>query len=630
MHRQLIAFLALFASSAYAVPSCPITVGGLTLNATSPRTSGISPLLVFFDATTTTDSLVNTSTSSTFQDVNYLWNFSDSSAISGQGNWAYGSKSGYTSKNLATGGLVAHPYIVTPGGGNKTYTPIVTATDGTNTATCSLSVTVFDPNGVNGFPGTATTCVGASALPVAGVGGCPTGAAVLNQASYSTALGGSAFGNGKRVLFKCADTFTSSSGVFLNAVKWLIGAFGGCENTLTNRPIFSTTGSTSIVFTASSSSAVGDGRIADIDFNGNNAGNIPVLQQGSSTSLVGYQITLYNLNSRNTDGLMQVGLMAQFGLIGSTMNGMVNNIGVYFNNAGFAVAQFPGSVFPNLNYQALIGNFMNGVGAHTGCNGIETFRISAAPYFYAANNESENANNCGPVFKVHQANPSSQVTWIGQYSQYINITDNYFHGLAGASIVETCPQNDNFDERLRFIVVERNLMVPNSGEGDTFLICAQFETVRNNVIFIPSGQASPNFFNYHVGTRSASFAYPTQNVQVYNNTCYILSITGGQSCVTLVSAPDMAGPANLTTVKNNLAFASSGLTAVTPQTGNTISNNTVTTSANPALKNYSGTFLNMSDFKPTANFSGATSVPNQTDAVGVSWPSTWDLGAVKH
>jgi len=38
----------------------------------------------------------------------------------------------------------------------------------------------------------------------------------------------------------------------------------------------------------------------------------------------------------------------------------------------------------------------------------------------------------------------------------------------------------------------------------------------------------------------------------------------------------------------------------------------------------------ISDYKPTANYSGGTSVPNWYDALGISWGITWDLGAVKH
>ena len=55
---------------------------------------GISPLLVFFDATGTTDSAITGNTTA-FQDVTYTWNFGDTGA-SGTDTWAYGSNPGGT------------------------------------------------------------------------------------------------------------------------------------------------------------------------------------------------------------------------------------------------------------------------------------------------------------------------------------------------------------------------------------------------------------------------------------------------------------------------------------------------------------------------------------------------------
>ena len=46
--------------------------------------------------------------------------------------------------------------------------------------------------------------------------------------------------------------------------------------------------------------------------------------------------------------------------------------------------------------------------------------------------------------------------------------------------------------------------------------------------------------------------------------------------------------------------------------------------------NGSGTFTVITDFKPTAYYSGGTSVPVWSDAMGLLWSSTWDLGALHH
>jgi hypothetical protein len=61
-----------------------------------------------------------------------------------------------------------------------------------------------------------------------------------------------------------------------------------------------------------------------------------------------------------------------------------------------------------------------------------------------------------------------------------------------------------------------------------------------------------------------------------------------------------------------------------------VSNNTVTSTLNPAIVNASGTLSYLSDFKPAANYSGGANVPVWYDGLGIPWPSTWDLGAVHH
>jgi hypothetical protein len=50
----------------------------------------------------------------------------------------------------------------------------------------------------------------------------------------------------------------------------------------------------------------------------------------------------------------------------------------------------------------------------------------------------------------------------------------------------------------------------------------------------------------------------------------------------------------------------------------------------PPDRNGSGKFSLITDFKPTANYSGGTSVPVWYDALGVPWSSPQDLGAVHH
>lgn len=640
--KRLLACL-LFAVPAHAINVngvCPVTAGPLTLSVTTPRAACISPCLVFFDATATTDaSVANTP----FQDVTFTWNFGDTLA-SGTSTWAYGSRPGVNVRNKATGGIAAHLYATQ--GRDTKFTATVAATDGTNTAICGIGATAYDPNGTNGFPGTATTCVAQTVTPVAGAGGCPAGAGVLTSTSFATALA-SKFGSNKRVLFRCGDTFTGDNAA-LNATTWSVGAYGGCEGTQTNRPIFSDT--TAGNQALSIGTTAGDGRISDIDFEGGGTGNSAV--SANTFPRITYQITLYNLLSNGNASTFGFSQGAQWGVVGSVMTGMGLGIGVFFNfNANNP--PYSGNVVNNLDYTAALGNSFNGVGAPNDGQGREVFRVSACRMCVIENNTIQNANNVGAVFKFHNGNTNNSCAgkvvtggtcypctvgaqfatttcWTGAYTELTEISDNLFTGTSGANVVETAPENANDDERLRNIVVERNIFATNTGAqgGRLIVVSAVNETLRDNIFYMQFGSTFYPIFGAQLAQRAMEPA-PTA-LEIYNNTCYNPATQAGQSCIALSGASGFGTPAANSFVKNNLYFSSASSTTVTDiGTGNTVSNNTVTPTVNPLFTNGSSTFSLLSDFKPTANYTGGISVPVIYDALGIPW-SPWDFGAVRH
>jgi hypothetical protein len=599
--------------------SCTGTSGPLTLRAKAVRDTGISPLLVFFDATGTTDSSLS-GRSTAFQDVTYTWNFGDTGA-SGTSTWAYGSNPGHNSRNTATGGVAAHLYV-TPGV-DTAYVATVTAHNGAYTASCQLAVTAYDPSGANGFPGAATTCVSSSSTPVAGSGGCPAGARVLNASSVGTALGSSYFGSHKRVLFKCGNRFTGTKGIN-GAITWSIGAYGGCENTQTNRPILSGNGIFSMYMT-NLASIDGDGRFSDLDCEGTDPTTGYCIQASNSSSIIPYQITMYNLNSSGSNISYEWAQGAQWGLIGSTQTQMYANQGTFVNYAENNPAAWAsgGSPFPNIDYQALIGDYFNGQGAKTTSGvGIETVRSSACRLCVFENSSFINGNNVGAVLKMHDGNTfTSSPTWTGVYMEYIMETDNLFAGVTGSQLVENSPQNSIYDERQRYTVIERNIFNSTVG-GGKLLVSGVNMTIRDNVFYWTTGGAGAPDYGVQVAQRGAEPV--PQGVEVYNNTC--VSTT---NCVGLDGKYYNAPPIN-SYAKNNLYHISSGSfsTVVNTGTGNTVSNNTTTVTANPGFTNGSGTFRVISDFKPTAYYWGGTSVPVWSDALGALWATAWDLGAV--
>ncbi len=326
---------------------CAAVTGGLSLSAGAVRASGVSPLTVFFDATASSSS----ATAKPFSHIRYRWDFGDAGA-SGTGKWAYGSNPGRNSMNTATGAVAAHVYQ-TPGT-DQVYTVTLTASDGTNSASCQMGVTAYDPSGSSGYPGSATTCVSSSGVPVAGLGGCPLGAAVLNTSSFVTALGSPYMGNGKRVLFKCGDTF-SGANAKITAVDVSIGAYGGCEGTTSNRPILRKSGAATAVRRCHGGDCVSP-TWSWTDRATPAAGSQPPERCWRQQHMP-YQVTILNVAARTWPVLRvdrpAVGV-GQFGLVDPPNN----CIGTFANYA--ANSPTHNGTIPNIFYTAIMGNSFDG------------------------------------------------------------------------------------------------------------------------------------------------------------------------------------------------------------------------------------------------------------------------------
>ena len=200
---------------------------------------------------------------------------------------------------------------------------------------------------------------------------------MLNTSSFNTALGSPHFGSGKRVLFKCGDTFSGDKAT-LTATTASIGAYGGCQGTQTSQPIFNDTSSGAYqldihaprqeicelptsISTATAAARVrysGDVRRPSFD--------IP------------FQITLWNLQSTGSAAGYYWAQGAQWGLIGSTQLNSRGNIAVFVNSNESNPTQWKGT-YPNLDYQAAMGNFVNGVGAAGGGGSQESKPFACRP-----------------------------------------------------------------------------------------------------------------------------------------------------------------------------------------------------------------------------------------------------------
>jgi len=576
--------------------------------------------LVFFDATASTDSTV-TGNMTAFQDVTYSWNFGDSGS-SGTSTWAYGSNPNGNSRNVATGGVAAHLYVTQ--GSDTLYTAQVTATDQAgNTASCTTTITAYDPISSNGFPNTATTCYFNSTVG----SGCPAGA---TQTTSSTTHVPSA---GQQVLYKCGDSFTGNSNVGVVA-KWSIGAYGACANTLitvVNQATFpQLSGTISIDTTAS------DGRVLDLVGNTGASAMVLINNAYDPPYTATQRITLNNLWSNATNTSFYVAQATEMGYIQLRMNNIGTQQGTFVNyaqnNCTTGSSVYPCATFVSSLYTAMLGGHYDGTGA-SGAGGVEPVRVSACRMCVFSDNDFLNANSVGSVFKFHSGNTkNTSCEWIGQYTENIIFSDNFAGGTSGAELVDMIAQNQVTDERLRNVIVERNIFAPSTS-GHQLLFGVQNGTVRDN-IFKASGaslgnrgfQGTSNNTSGSTcsgsGTTTAPIlaAYPQYN-EFYNNTCY----NGG--CGSL-GGSGISSAANNSVAQNTLIYLSS--TIGNSGSGNTVANNTVTTSNNPAFTNGSGGLNIISDFKPTVNFTGGVAVPVIFDALGTRWSPTWDWGAVHH
>ena len=250
--------------------------------------------------------------------------------------------------------------------------------------------------------------------------------------------------------------------------------------------------------------------------------------------------------------------------------------------------------------------------------------MSACRFCVITNNVFQNASAGAATFKFHSGNTyDSRATWIGQYTELVEISDNVFGGISGAQLTEVSPQNGNYDERLRNIVLERNIYAGISGAKGV-LLSAVNATLRDNIFYSSSSNAGSRY-----GAQIAQRANEPvpQYVEFYNNTCYAIASIG--ACAGF-DGTNYGAPGINSWARNNLFYNNGSSTSaiVNNGSGNTISNNTANSAMNPGMTNASGAFSSVPDFQPTANYSGGMSVPVWYDALGNPWPSSWDLGAV--
>jgi hypothetical protein len=131
----------------------------------------------------------------------------------------------------------------------------------------------------------------------------------------------------------------------------------------------------------------------------------------------------------------------------------------------------------------------------------------------------------------------------GAFTEQVVMSDNKFTGGAGADWTVTLgPQDDQQNEKVRHVIVERNWFAPHAGQRVALMVWAQDVTVRNN-LFNLTGAVERN----GIAVERRGIEPPPANVHVYNNTFYSNS-TGGFRAIQFVEGGGMVA-------KNNLGYA---------------------------------------------------------------------------
>jgi len=577
----------------------------MTLSGGAARANGVAPLAVFFDATTSS----STNTTRPFHEVEYRWNFGDAAAT-----WGKGSRPGASSKNLATGPVAAHVFE-SPG----TFTITITAFDGTSTATCSVSVTVDDPNVV--FAGGNTICF----TNGADFTGCPAGAIQNSTTTNFTAAITANATTGKRLLFRRGDTFTAATAAVIGGTgPGLVGAYGSGA-----RPIVQATASTAML-RPSRFNTPGrmDWRIMDLEFDGNaNPNVIAIHPDGGIDQLTilrvyahgvtnAFFFNTFDLDGANAGATPGHTLWDQLAIVDSETA----------NITGFSSAL---SIYASARRFMLLGNDLNNNGG-----GEHTVRIPSVVRGVISNNLMQGQAGTKHAFTLRAAVNGSAGVEGGLDTQYVVVSDNKFIGIAGSDQTTMYGPQAATDERVADTLTERNWYVAGGGAGGTQaalqLLAHREQTIRNNLFDTSGGKA-------HGGiTISTLGVIVPDQIRVYNNSFYstdadndFLAIRVGSTAITNV------------TVKNNLAYApldtqhllvdcagSSSLVACTSLTVSSNSSNAqVLTSPNFSVTPP----VTTADWKPTVGsyaIGAGTPVPVWSDFFGLVQPVTRDLGAV--
>jgi hypothetical protein len=489
-------------------------LGDLVAVASASRLSGTAPLSVFFDAISTT----STEVTYPFHDIDYTWDFDDLTA----GDWTYGS---VTDKNTAKNAIAGHVFD-TPG----TYDVVVTAKDGVNTDTDTVTITVADPEDTytpiaDGGLGGITYCIstagdftGAPSFAVT-VGG---GAATIPDAStdfahYVNTYAALRSYTNVRILFRAGETYTcapaTTSITMVGPGPVHVGSFGSGSVPLINL----TNGvSTTSIFKRNPGAAgsnAGNWKIIDLKFdaNGNSGVGLCKVDRTFPHVLV-YRVETNGLGKSISGDTAASGEWVQY-LFAVDCN---------FHNATLAGQS---CIFHNGSYGMC-------------CLGNRLYDSTAAEFIMRMNlgqkvvvANSYHANSANVTTGPAGGKTTLNIRGSELITEYIVVYNNILDPILGSGNFSTAPQGNetagSLDDIVRDVIVDSNIifMTP-TGRGCHTSTTGTRTTFRNNICI--GGGTSAQAYLVTVMGRASTNQIIVDDLWVYNNSIYVASsVTGG-------------------------------------------------------------------------------------------------------
>jgi hypothetical protein len=479
-----------------------VTAAGpaLELSLTASRLRGTAPLAVVFETVGTKAE----ATSRPFHELGYCWDFGDASS----GTY----RTTGLAKNQAKGPIAAHVFEA-PG----RYAVTVSAADARGrVASRTLTVEVDDPERT--FAGDATTCLS----DTADFAGCPVGAKHVQGAALG-ALANSVR-SGARLLLRRGGRFTGS--LTLNVPgPGFVGAFGPSSAPL---PLVTTPKGPAFAISGETPS-FSDWRIADLEITGTDKSKA-VEVGGTARDLL-----LLRLNAHDLLGCVIAGdSIIDYWRSKGRPNQDVTDVLVV------ADSTFTRSVGGgNLAYTAAhrlvyLGNVFS--------NSLKGEHLVRTPWIdrgVFSHNDLGMAPAPRHLVKIHA--PEFGVGGVGfqRYTEQVVISDNVFRSDGGHQwSVAIAPQNALYDERLRDVLVERNLFLPGPQAQAALVLSARSVTVRDNLMNRgPQGAC--------VSVMKRSKEPPPEGITLINNTCFSTADAGPKLLAVDATATNVRAFGNL-------------------------------------------------------------------------------------